>query len=108
MTADAIIYLVDDDESVRKAVSRLFRAAGFDVVSFESANEFLDFPISNEPSCVILDHQTARAQRNRSSRGTPQAGCRCAHCLHDGAWGHSHIGDGDEAGSSRFFAQAGR
>jgi len=58
MTASPIVYIVDDDSSVRKAASRLFRASGFEVVTFESADEFLDYPLApNAPACVILDYQ---------------------------------------------------
>lgn len=55
MTDDAIVYIVDDDSSVRKATARVFRAAGFKVESFASADEFLDYPVSNTPGCLILD-----------------------------------------------------
>lgn len=55
MTEEAIVYVVDDDASVRKATSRLFRTAGFDVVTFESADEFLDYQTSGSPACLILD-----------------------------------------------------
>ena len=55
MTEEAIVYVVDDDASVRKATSRLFRTAGFDVVTFESADEFLDYRTSGSPACLILD-----------------------------------------------------
>jgi FixJ family two-component response regulator len=55
MIDDATIYIVDDDSSVRKATSRLFRAAGFIVETFTSADEFLEYPISDTPGCLILD-----------------------------------------------------
>lgn len=57
MSTDAIIYIVDDDASVRKATTRLLLAAGRRVESFRSADEFLDFPLVNAPGCVILDIQ---------------------------------------------------
>ena len=41
MTSETIIYVVDDDPSVRKATARMFRAAGFRVIPFDSAEEFL-------------------------------------------------------------------
>ena len=55
MTDKATVYIVDDDFSVRKATARLFRAAGFIVETFTSADEFLVYPISNTPGCLILD-----------------------------------------------------
>lgn len=55
VSGGAIVYVVDDDPSVRKATARLFRAAGFNVESFRSADEFLEQPASDLPGCVILD-----------------------------------------------------
>jgi len=55
MSGGAIVYIVDDDPSVRKATVRLFRTAGFNVESFRSADEFLEHPASDLPGCVILD-----------------------------------------------------
>ena len=55
MTVEAIVYVVDDDPSVRKATARLFRTAGCEVVTFESADEFLDYQTSDTPACLILD-----------------------------------------------------
>lgn len=57
MSLQETVYVVDDDPSVQKAASRLFRAAGLEVVGFESADQFLDYPVANERSCVILDYQ---------------------------------------------------
>jgi FixJ family two-component response regulator len=51
-----VVYIVDDDPEVRRALSRLLRAAGYSTRSFGSAGEFL---ISGEASlsagCIILD-----------------------------------------------------
>jgi len=55
MTGDAHVYVVDDDVSVRKATARLFRSAGFKVTTFASADEFLEYPTSDAPACLILD-----------------------------------------------------
>ena len=38
-----MVYLVDDDESVRKALARLIRASGYEIKTFASALEFIDF-----------------------------------------------------------------
>src|SRR5262245_33146953 len=50
-----MIHVVDDDESLRTAVTRLVRAAGYEVRSYPSAGEFLLFQPTNTPGCVILD-----------------------------------------------------
>ena len=52
---DTSVYVVDDDASVRDAVSSLIRSAGFRVRTFESAHEFLATPRAEVPSCLVLD-----------------------------------------------------
>jgi FixJ family two-component response regulator len=49
------VYVVDDDASVRRALDRLFRHAGYTVRAFASAEEFLLQDLSNEQGCVIAD-----------------------------------------------------
>jgi FixJ family two-component response regulator len=53
--SEAIVYVVDDDASLRKALSRLIRTAGLDVETFPSASAFLDRPSTDRPACLLLD-----------------------------------------------------
>jgi FixJ family two-component response regulator len=53
--AKSIVYVVDDDPSVRKALERLLRSAGHEAMVFPSALEFLDFTHPDAPGCLILD-----------------------------------------------------
>jgi FixJ family two-component response regulator len=55
MTAPPIIHVVDDDESLRTAVARLLRAAGYEVRAYRSAGEFLLSGPRDAPGCVVLD-----------------------------------------------------
>jgi len=50
-----MVYVIDDDESVRKAFKRLLRSMGFEVETFSSAEEFLKGQKSNKDSCIIID-----------------------------------------------------
>jgi len=50
-----VVYVVDDDPSVRKALERLLRSAGHDAKTFASALEFLDFNHPDAPGCLVLD-----------------------------------------------------
>ena len=50
-----VIYIVDDDYSVRRAMKRLIRSAGMEVRTFASAQEFLDFKSVNLNACIIVD-----------------------------------------------------
>ncbi|WP_069265037.1 response regulator transcription factor [Paraburkholderia nodosa] len=50
-----IVYVVDDDDSIRAALAMLFRSVGQRVELFASTQEFLDFERPDVPSCLILD-----------------------------------------------------
>jgi FixJ family two-component response regulator len=55
---EPVVFVVDDDESVRKALARLIRSAGHRVEAFGSAQEFLArTQMSASPSCLVLDIQ---------------------------------------------------
>jgi len=54
-TIDATILVVDDDEQVRRGLSRLVRAAGYTVKTFGSPQKFLRHELPPGPSCVLLD-----------------------------------------------------
>lgn len=50
------VFLVDDDASVRRALTRLIKSAGYQVRAFASAREFLDIhPETEGPACLVLD-----------------------------------------------------
>jgi FixJ family two-component response regulator len=49
------IAVVDDEESVRKALSRLIRSAGFEVESFASGTEYLNSLQAKKPDCLVID-----------------------------------------------------
>jgi FixJ family two-component response regulator len=49
------IFVVDDDPSVRKGITRLLRAAGLDVSSYASAQEYLERYDPSAPGCLVLD-----------------------------------------------------
>lgn len=49
------VCIIEDDESVRRALRRSIRSLGFDVEAFATAEEFLDSMEPIFPSCLILD-----------------------------------------------------
>ena len=49
------VAIVDDEEPVRKALSRLLRASGLEAESYAGGREFLDAAVLREPDCVLLD-----------------------------------------------------
>src|ERR1700744_441942 len=50
-----VVYIVDDDISVRESLELLIRCAGWQPLTFSSAQEFLSRPQVFAPSCLILD-----------------------------------------------------
>jgi FixJ family two-component response regulator len=50
-----IVFVVDDDVSIRESLETLIRFEGLDVQTFGSAQEFLAHPRTSAPSCMILD-----------------------------------------------------
>jgi len=50
-----VVFVVDDDVSVREALEPLIRYAGWQPETFASAQEFLDRPRLTVPSCLVLD-----------------------------------------------------
>lgn len=52
---EALIFIVDDDDDVRRALTRLFSSVGHQVKVFGSAAEFLASTLPEVPSCLVLD-----------------------------------------------------
>jgi RNA polymerase sigma factor (sigma-70 family) len=50
-----MVFVVDDDESVRKALKRLITSVGLSVKTFATAQEFLSRERYDGPSCLVLD-----------------------------------------------------
>jgi len=49
------VAIVDDEEGIRKALSRLLRASGLEAESYANGQEFLDAAAEHRPDCVVLD-----------------------------------------------------
>src|SRR5436305_14678617 len=56
MTAPAaLVCVVDDDQSVRRGLRRLFKSAGYTAETFASAEDYLAREIFEGPICLVLD-----------------------------------------------------
>jgi len=55
MTSTAMVFVIDDDASVRKSLERLLDTARYKTELFKSASEFLARSVHQGPSCVIVD-----------------------------------------------------
>jgi FixJ family two-component response regulator len=53
--SESIVFVVDDDPSVRNAIKRLIGSVGLQVELFGSAQEFLESKLPSVPSCLVLD-----------------------------------------------------
>ncbi|MBN1919355.1 MAG: response regulator transcription factor [Verrucomicrobia bacterium] len=54
-TPGGVVFIVDDDVSVRKALERLVRSAGLDAIALPSATDFLELDLPERPCCLVLD-----------------------------------------------------
>lgn len=55
MTDDVVVYVVDDDQAIRKSAQRLLEQVELPVRTFASADEFLSSYESDRPACLVLD-----------------------------------------------------
>ena len=54
-TAIQTVYVIDDDDSMRRSLSRLLTASGIPTLSFSSADEYLEHSPHGASGCVLLD-----------------------------------------------------
>lgn len=53
--AEALVFVIDDDEAIREALQSLIRSVGLSVKTFASAREFLTSQRPDVPACLVLD-----------------------------------------------------
>jgi FixJ family two-component response regulator len=69
------VYIVDDDASVRRALGRLIRTAGYQVEVFGAATEYLAREPPERPACLVLDIRMpgmTGIELQRAIEGTPR------------------------------------
>lgn len=52
---EAVVYIIDDDASMRASIESLLRSVGHTVVTFDSTQSFVEFSRPEGPACVVLD-----------------------------------------------------
>ena len=55
MAVQPIVHIVDDDRAVRDSLSFLMKSVGFESMTYDSAEAFLDKADLNRPGCLIVD-----------------------------------------------------
>ncbi len=53
--ADAVVYIVDDDELIRDSLKILVKSVGIQAETYSSAQLFLDAKLPDRPGCLVLD-----------------------------------------------------
>ncbi len=69
------VYLVDDDASVRRAVSRLLHAAGIHAREFGSVDEFMQYDIEPRRACVVAEARMSSGGGIDLPRQLREIGC---------------------------------
>jgi FixJ family two-component response regulator len=54
-TSEQVVYLVDDDRSVREGVADLLASHGYSVISFASSADYMSHPRVDAAACLLLD-----------------------------------------------------
>lgn len=75
MTDEPIVYIVDDDPSIRKSLSGLIRSAGLNVQVFGDVGSFLAQGRSEGPCCLLLDVRMPRLNGLDLQESLQTAGC---------------------------------
>ena len=104
--SNSLVFLIDDDASVRRGVSRLLRSAGYKNEAFRSASDFLAREQHSGPACLIVDVRMPGAQRNGSAKRFDSAAPGRTTRLHHRARRHLDVCAGDESRRSRFSPEA--
>ena len=73
-SSGATVFVVDDDEAVRKSLARLLRSAGWKVEVFTDASELLERAPLTGPGCVLLDVQMPGMNGLALHEGMSEAG----------------------------------
>jgi len=55
MTSDSTVFIVDDDEDMRRSISRIVSSVGMRATCFESPEDFLSQHDTAAPGCAVLD-----------------------------------------------------
>ena len=73
-TAAATVFVVDDDASILRAMTRLLKSEGLAVETFPSPREFLERPPHDGPGCLVLDLQMPELDGLEVQRALAEAG----------------------------------
>lgn len=70
-----IVYVVDDDEAIRRGITRLLKAGGMDFEAFSSAKEFVMSCHAGMAGCLVLDLHMPEMSGLEAQQALAKAGC---------------------------------
>jgi len=105
-TVDSLVFVVDDDASVRASLKSLLESIGLHVELFESADDFLKSKIPDIACCLVLDVRLPGLSGLEFQAELAKAGAKFPDNLFDRSRGHSNDCAGHESGSGRISDQA--
>ena len=73
---EPLIAIVDDEESICRALGRLIRSAHLDAETFSDGDEFLETMPDHRPDCVVLDLHMPKTDGFRVQASLAQSGLR--------------------------------
>lgn len=71
-----LVYVLDDDAAIRRAMTRLLQSAGLQVQTFQNTAEFLSSKIVNNNSCAIVDIRMPGMNGLQLQQALDQSGVR--------------------------------
>ena len=101
-----MVAVVEDDESYRLAMQRFLKSAGFSVLSFQSAEDFLNSGCQQETGCLIADIRMPGMSGLDLQAKLNEDHCPDPHYFCHGTWRRKNAVAGDERGSSEIPGQA--
>ena len=103
---DPVVFVVDDDPSMREALNGLFRSVGLRVELFGSAPELLQAKLPEVASCLVLDIRLPRRSGLDFQAELAKSEIRIPIIFITGARRHADVGQGDEGRRRRLSHQA--
>jgi FixJ family two-component response regulator len=93
-----IVFVIDDDASVRDGITDLLRSVGVRVESFGSVQEFLQSKRADAPGCIVLDVRLPGTSglEFQFSAHTGRIKYPASSHIHQWLWGHFDFGSSNE------------
>jgi len=91
-TGDPIVFVVEDDSSMREALTDLITSVGLLVEPFKSAREFLEHRRRDAPACLVLDVRLPGLSGLDLQRELVSYGSANSDHIHYRPWGYPDVG----------------